>query len=127
MGISVWGKLDCYCLLRIVEIKMNPKIGYVACHSASTVFRFHLWHDTSRSLGSWRGRSGPYLSHRFHLLFAYIRKLVRSVNIVFVFAYHIVCSTFLLRLVESVVFCVQIKGYRLGAIGRPLHLQITSS
>ena len=37
MGISVWGKLDCYCLLRIVEIKMNPKIGHVAYHSASTV------------------------------------------------------------------------------------------
>ena len=40
MGISVWGKLDCYCLLRIVEIKMNPKIGYVACRSASAVYLY---------------------------------------------------------------------------------------
>ena len=35
--ISVWGKLDCYCLLRNGEIRTNPKIGYVACHSASYV------------------------------------------------------------------------------------------
>ena len=37
MGISVWRKLDCYCLLRILEIRMNPQIGYVARRSDSTV------------------------------------------------------------------------------------------
>ena len=37
MNISVWRRLNCYCLLRIAEIKLNPKIGYVARHSASTV------------------------------------------------------------------------------------------
>ena len=31
------GKLDCYCLLRILEIRMNPKIGYVLRHFDSTV------------------------------------------------------------------------------------------
>ena len=50
MSISVWGKLDCYCLLRIVKIKMNPKIGYVACHSASTVCVVHVLKKNAAAL-----------------------------------------------------------------------------
>ena len=42
MGISVWRKLDCYCLLRILEIRMNPQIGYVARQSDSIVFQLNM-------------------------------------------------------------------------------------
>ena len=63
MGISMSRKLDCYCLLRILEIRMNRKIEYVARHSDITVLvlRIKFYNLVMKQCAS-SGPSGDFIA-----------------------------------------------------------------